>query len=241
MGLLGVWVASRPIDGNHPYGHKKYETMASIGISVLLFIACFNIVKEGVLRFLHPIAPVVSLYSFVVIGVTLAVNAWVMMYETRKGKTLKSDVLVSDAMHTRADILTSSAVIGAFFSVKLGYPEADSIISLVIAVFIGYAAVEILRESSRVLSDGAAIPGTEIERMVLSIPGVRECHRIRSRGRSDDIHVDLHILVHPEMHVDLAHELSSLIETRMKREFSGVTDVVVHIEPTARENGKRQV
>lgn len=231
MGLIGIWIASRPIDESHPYGHKKYETLTSVGISILLFLVCFNVVREGVLRFLHPVVPRVNITSFLVMGITLAVNIAVMTYERRAGIALKSDVLISDALHTRADILTSSSVIVTLIGIKFGYPILDAIASLIISGFIGYAAVDILKESSRVLSDAVAIPIEEIEKVVLSMNGVRECHRIRSRGRPDDVHIDLHVLVDPEMHLHRAHHLSYTIENKIKRTIPGVTDVVVHIEP----------
>src|SRR3989304_9676068 len=53
IGLIGIWIASRPTDENHPYGHKKFETLTSVGISVLLFLVCFNVVREGIFRFFH--------------------------------------------------------------------------------------------------------------------------------------------------------------------------------------------
>jgi cation diffusion facilitator family transporter len=231
LGLIGIWIASRPVDTGHPYGHRKYETLASVGISGLLFLLCFNVVREGILRFYHPVVPEVSPLSFFVMGLTMTVNLFVMIYEMRAGKALRSDILYSDAMHTRADLLTSTSVIVTLIAVKAGYPILDPIASLGIAGFIGYAAVQILRESSEVLSDAAAIPIEEIEKVVLAVEGVKECHRIRSRGGADDIHIDLHVLVDPEMHVEQAHELSYAIENRIKNGFAGVTDVVVHLEP----------
>ena len=240
IGLIGVWIASRPIDETHPYGHKKFETLTTIGISVLLFLVSFNVVREGIHRFLNPIVPQVNVISFVVMGITLAINVAVMIYENRIGLLLKSDILISDALHTRADILTSSSVILSFIGIQFGFPILDPIASLVIAGFIGYAAIDILKESSRVLSDGIAIPIQEIERVVLSIRGVRECHQIRSRGRGDDIHIDLHVLVDPEMHMHRAHHLSYAIEKKIKRDFHGVTDVIVHMEPFEKEEEKNK-
>src|SRR4030042_184076 len=87
-----------------------------------------------------------TLNAFLVMIVTMAVNIFVMVYENKKGKELKSDVLVSDALHTRADILTSASVIITLMAIRLGYPMVDPIASLAIALFIGYAAVQILSE-----------------------------------------------------------------------------------------------
>lgn len=231
IGLLGLWIASRPVDQNHPYGHKKFETLTAVSISALLFIACFNVIREGVVRLFKPVTPEVNLTAFWVMAMTLAVNTGVMVYETKKGKDLNSDLLISDALHTRADILTSASVIITLIAIKLGYSVVDPIVSLLIAFFIGHAALQILKESARVLSDGTAIPIQDIEKVVLAIRGVKECHKIRSRGRTDDIHIDLHILVDREMDVHRAHHLSYAIENKIKREFRGVTDVMVHIEP----------
>ena len=241
IGLIGIWIASRPIDESHPYGHKKFETLSSVGISILLFLVCFNVVREGILRFLHPVVPLVNVSSFLVMGITLAINIAVMIYENRRGFVLNSDILISDALHTRADILTSSSVIVTLIGIKLGYPILDPVASLVISGFIAYAAVDILKESSRVLSDGVAIPIEEIKRVVLSIRGVEECHQIRSRGRGDDIHIDLHVLVDPEMDVHRAHHLSYAIENKIKRDFHGVTDVVVHMEPLEKKEEKKRI
>jgi cation diffusion facilitator family transporter len=198
-------------------------------------------VREGVIRFLHPVIPKVDVKSFLVMGVTLAINIAVMIYERKRGRALRSDILISDALHTRADILTSTSVIITLIGIKMGYPILDPIGSLIIAVFIGYAAVDILRESSRVLSDGVAIREGEIEQVVLNIKGVKEVHQIRSRGRPDDIHVDLHVLVDPEMHVHRAHHLSYAIENKIKRDFRGVTDVVVHMEPKEEPKNARRI
>ncbi len=242
IGLLGIWIASRPKDLTHPYGHKKYETLTAIAISVLLFLVAFNVAREGILRLFHPVAPKIDLISFWVMGVTLVINIAVMVYEKRRGRALGSDILISDALHTRSDILTSSSVIVALMGVKSGYPVLDPMASLVIAIFIVYAAIEILKESSRVLSDAVAIPTIEIERVVHLIRGVKECHQIRSRGRFDDIHIDLHVLVDPGMDVHRAHHLSNAIENKIKKDFRGVTDVVVHMEPMegeGKENKKR--
>ena len=241
IGLFGIWVASRPVDQSHPYGHKKYETLTSVAISALLFLVCLNVVREGVIRFLHPVIPKVDVKSFLVMGVTLAINIAVMIYERKRGRALRSDILISDALHTRADILTSTSVIITLIGIKMGYPILDPIASLIIAVFIGYAAVDILRESSRVLSDGVAIREEEIEKVVLNIKGVKEVHQVRSRGRPDDIHVDLHVLVDPEMHVHRAHHLSYAIENKIKRDLRGVTDVVVHMEPKEEPKNKRRI
>jgi cation diffusion facilitator family transporter len=232
IGLIGIHLACQPKDQDHPYGHRKYETFFSLGIAALLFIVCFNLFKEGIKRFYQPVIPKIDLASFLVMLGTLAINIWVMNYEYKKGKSLRSDILVSDSLHTKADIFTSLSVIITLIVVKLGFPILDPITTIIISLFIAGAGYQIVKESSAVLCDTAPIVDVQkISDIVLNIKGVRACHKIRTWGRPDDIHVDLHVQVSPDMHIDNAHKISYAIEEAIKRGIPQVTDVVVHIEP----------
>ncbi|MBI4982763.1 MAG: cation transporter [Candidatus Omnitrophica bacterium] len=232
IGIIGIHFACQPIDKDHPYGHKKYETFFSLGIAFMLFLLSFNLAREGISRFFHPVTPRIDANSFIIMLTTMAINFWVMHYEHKKGKLLKSDILISDAIHTKADIFTSLSVIVTLIVVKLGYPILDPIATIFIAIFIAHAGIDIIKESQAVLCDTAAIlDNKKIENVVLEIKGVRACHKIRTRGRPDDIHVDLHAQVHPDMHVDNAHKISYAIEDTLKKAIPEITDVVVHIEP----------
>jgi len=232
IGLIGIRLACQPTDQDHPYGHRKYETFFSLGIALLLFLICFNLFKEGLNRLYRPVTPQIDLRSFVVMIITLAVNVGVMNYEYKKGKLLHSDILVYDSMHTKADIFTSLSVIIALITIKLGYPIIDPIATIMISLFIAYAAFTIVKQSSRVLCDTAPIVDVKkIVDIVLSIEGVKTCHKVRSHGRPDDIYLDLHVQVSPDMHIDKAHKISYVIEEAIKKGIPEVTDVVVHMEP----------
>ena len=231
IGLVGIWAAAKPVDKDHPYGHKKYETFSVIGIVILLILLLYNIARSAISRFFNPIVPEVTGFSFVIMAVTLVVNALVMRYEIRRSKELNSDILYSDAMHTKSDILVSLSVIGTLISVKMGWAVIDTIVAMLIAGLIGHTAYELLRQSSKILCDEAVPVADDIKRLVMCIGGVKECHMIRTRGRQDDVHVDLHVVVNPDMHVGAAHNITELIEKNIKERIVGVTDVVVHVEP----------
>ncbi|MDD5773027.1 MAG: cation diffusion facilitator family transporter [bacterium] len=233
IGLVGIAIASKPIDKDHPYGHKKYETFASLSIAGLLSVVCFNLIRGSINRFLNPAAAIteVDYKSFIIMIATMTVNVLVMRYELKKGKELKSDFLVSDALHTKSDIFTSLSVLTALAAIKLGYPIFDPIAAIIISFFIAHAAYGIIKEGSQVLCDTAVIDDNKIKNIVLSINGVEACHKIRSRGRPDDIHLDLHVQINPETHIDKAHEISNSIETTIKINIKEITDVVVHMEP----------
>ena len=232
IGLVGIWAASKPVDEDHPYGHKKYETVATLGIAVMLVLASFDIIKDSFLRLFHPVVPEVNAFSFSLIAVTFLINVIVMRYERGKGAELSSDILVCDSIHTKSDIFVSSAVIATLVSTKLGFPMLDTLVALVIGVFIARAGFEILKKSSDVLCDGEAIEKARIAKVVRAISGVKSIHKIRTRGREDDVHVDLHVTVDTRMHVDTAHELSHRISDILKEKIHGITDVIVHIEPS---------
>ena len=232
IGLIGIRLAYRPEDLDHPYGHKKYETLFSLIIAALLFIVAFNLFKEGLKRIYTPVIPEVDIRSFAVMIITLCINLFVLLYERKRGETLKSDILISDSMHTKSDILVSLSVIIGLVVIKLGYPIFDPIATMVIALLIGHSGYQIISESSKVLCDSAApVETKKIVDIVLSTKGVKTCHKIRTRGRSDDIHIDLHVQVDPDMHIDKAHRISYDIEENIKKGIPGVTDVIVHIEP----------
>jgi len=234
IGLAGIHFACQPKDSDHPYGHKKYETFFALGIAGMLFVVAFNLAKQGVIHLTQPHSPTVNFSSFIVMFITTAINFWVMNYERKIGNKLKSDILISDAAHTKADIFTSFSVIFALIVIKLGYPILDPIVTIIISAFIAHAGYEIIKHSSDVLCDTAAILDVKkIIDIVLAVKGVKTCHKIRSRGRNDDVHIDLHVQVNPDMHVDNAHKISYAIEEAIKEALPEVTDVIIHIEPKA--------
>ncbi len=232
IGIVGIYLACQPVDKEHPYGHKKYETFFSLIIAVLLFYISFELIRQGIKRISNPVMPNIDAISFAIMVVTLAVNMLVMRYEYRWGKDLKSDILISDSMHTRADILTSCSVILGLVVIKLGFEIIDPLVTMLVAIFIAYSGFKIAKQSSDVLCDTTPIVDEKkVSDIVLSIRGVRTCHKIRARGRPDDIYIDLHVQVSADMHVNTAHKLSYVIENEIKKNLPDVSDVLVHIEP----------
>jgi cation diffusion facilitator family transporter len=234
IGLIGIHFACQPKDIDHPYGHKKYETFFSLGIAALLSLVYLNLFKEGIKRLYNPVIPQVDFNSFIIMFITIGINFWVMNYEYKKGLLLKSDILTLDSMHTKADIFTSLSVIIALIAIKLKlvYRFIDPVVTIIISLFIAKAAYDIVKQSSAVLCDTAIILDVKkIVDIVLGIKGVKTCHKIRTRGRPDDIYVDLHVQVNPDMHIDEAHKISYTIEEAIKKAIPEVTDVVVHMEP----------
>jgi cation diffusion facilitator family transporter len=231
IGLIAISISVRPADVNHPYGHKKFESFASIAIALLLFIVSIDILRGAVDRLGKPVVPEVTISSFIVMAIVLLVNIIVVRFETRIGRRLNSDILTSDALHTLSDIFVSISVVITLVAVRLGAVWLDVVAAMVIAGLILKSGVEILLRSSDVLCDRIIVDPSVITDVVLSIPEVKGCHKIRTRGRKDDIHIDLHLLVADNMDVQNAHEIANQVEIALKKNIPGVSDVVVHVEP----------
>lgn len=231
IGLVGLAAARRPPDANHPYGHRKYETFAALAIALMMFLGCWEIGTEALVRLLHPRAPEVSALGYGVIGVTLAINLLVVWLERREGRRLQSEILLADSVHTWSDVLASLLVLASFAALRAGAGWTDAVAAVLIIVLIVRAGFHILRGTLSTLSDERRIPPDAVERVALEEPGVLEAHNVRSRGPDDDIHLDLHILVDPAMSLAAAHALGHRVEERLRRAWPGLTDVVVHVEP----------
>ncbi len=231
VGLVGISVAARPPDPNHPYGHHRYETLTSLAIAALMLLALFALVQRAWGQLQSGGAPEVSAASFVVMIVTLAVNLTVTIWERRAGRRLSSSLLLADARHTTSDIFVSLSVIGALVAVKLGYQWADAAITFLIALAIAWGAWVIVRDATFVLSDAAAAEPEQIAATVLAIPGVEGTHNIRSRGGEGWTWVDLHIQVDPTMTVDESHAIASIVAQRVEEALGQPSDVTIHVEP----------
>ena len=231
IGLVGISFAARPPDEDHPYGHRKFETLAAISVSVLLFVTSVELVRSVIDRLSSPAVPQINLWSFAAVIFSIGVHLFTVVYERRRGRELQSEFLLADASHTNADIYVSLSVIAGLILVRLGYPIVDALLALGIAGVIAKIGIDIIRSSSAILMDRAMVSVREVERLVMGVEGVESCHRIRSRGAEDDIHVDLHIHVAPEMPVDRAHAIAHEVEKKLVGGLPGVQDVVVHVEP----------
>ena len=232
VGIIGVRIAGAPPDDDHPYGHRKFETMASLGILVFLLLVLREVLSA----------------------------AWERLADRRRADHQRAD-LRRDGRHVRwsisawcstsaapaggcrakccwptrttrlSDLMTSATVIVALIGVKLGYLWLDPVAALVVAVFIGYACWEIFKSTTGILADRFVIPEEAIREVVKSVPEVIGCHHIRTRGSADFVFLDLHIWMDADMPLDEAHSLSHVVKDRLMARFPQIKDAIIHIEP----------
>ncbi len=231
MGLAASRVSRKPPDADHPYGHRKFETLAAAGIFVFLLLVVIEVLRAALDRLSGAAAPQVTGWSFAVMIGTLVVNLLVVRYERSEGRRLSSELLLADATHTQSDVFTSCAVIASLVAVQAGYPVLDPIAALLIAAFIARSGWRIARDTSGILADRVALNEDEIRGVVMSVPEVMGCHAIRSRGSADHIFLDLHVWFRGEITLFEAHRLSHVVKDLLMERFPDIADAIIHIEP----------
>jgi cation diffusion facilitator family transporter len=232
VGLIGVHAARQPPDEDHPYGHRKYETVAAAAVTIFLVLVVVEVLRNA---FNHLTGrsqpPDISISSFAVMIVTVVINIGVVTYESREAERLSSEILLADATQTRSDVWSSLTVIAALVGARAGLAILDPLAALVVAGFIGYAGYQVARSTTGILSDRIVISDGDLERVVMSVPGVLGCHQIRTRGAADHVFLDLHVWLPPDMRLTEAHALSHVVKDRLMARYPQIADAVIHIEP----------
>jgi cation diffusion facilitator family transporter len=231
LGLVAMSVASRPADEDHPYGHGKFEALASLGIGAMIGITMLELGRMALDSLLHDRHPEVTPLMIGMMVTTLLINLAVTTLERRQGEKLKSPLLLADARHTLSDVAVSLAVLASLGLVWLGYPKADGLVTLVVLVVVARVGWGIVKQAVGILSDTARLDPLEVEALIRGVPGVLSCRDVRSRGMEGTVYVDLKIQVDPQLTTARAHELADAVEQRIQAEHPEVVDVVVHVEP----------
>lgn len=232
VGLVGAAAAAKPPDSGHPYGHRRFETIASLVIGLLIAGGLVEIgrrVWEGIAGELQ--VPEITPLSLGFVALTIVVNLGISRYESRRGEELRSPLLLADAGHTFSDALAAGAVLASFVAVMAGVEWADLLAAVVVCLFIARTAWVILATNLGVLADRVALDPLAIREVVCGLEGVHGCHRIRSRGHQDDVHVDMHIHLDPRMPLEQAHAKTHQVMAAIRAAFPEVKDVVIHTEP----------
>lgn len=231
IALFSVRAADRPADRTHPFGHEKIEHVSGVVEGALIIVAAGGVVLLALTHFGDPVAHS-GLGIAVMLG-TAAVNVVVGRRVRRVSRETHSAALEADAAHLSADVVTSLGAAGALVLVAVtGINELDAIVACLIAVAVARTGVRLVVAGTRVLVD-VAIPPDEVaivHEVLDGAPEVRGWHRLRARQAGAVRHIDLHLLVDPEMSVAHAHAITDAIEAELEQRLGGA-DVVIHIEP----------
>jgi cation diffusion facilitator family transporter len=230
LAWIVVRIAEQPPDREHPYGHRKFETLAVFALATLLAVLAVQLTINAIQRHGSPIAQD-AVGLALMIGV-LAFNVVLSSWEASWAARLDSDILRADARHTFADVMVTIAVIAGWQLSVAGYGWMDSVGAFVVAVVVFYLAFGLYRRAIPALVSRIAVEPEPLADAVLAVPGVRKVRRIRSRWEGSLRAVDMVVAVDPALSTRQSHEIADEIERILEERF-GVDDISIHIEPLA--------
>jgi cation diffusion facilitator family transporter len=231
LALVVVRVAAQAPDEDHPYGHGKFETLGALAIVGFLSVTCFELARGALTRLFgtHGVPLVTDAQLMILVG-GLGVNALVAWYERRRGEELQSELLVSDAAHTRSDVYITAGVLVGLLLSRRGWWWADPALALLIAALIVRVAYQITQRTVPILVDQRALPRGDIQSVAEGVAGVRGAYGIRSRGGAQARYAEVTIAVDPTTNVAAAHAIADEVEQRLKQDLR-LDEVTVHVEP----------
>jgi cation diffusion facilitator family transporter len=232
IGMVLVTVAARAPDEDHPYGHDKFETIGALAIVGFLSISCFELLREGVnaLR-RHDVPRPPEAVEMALMGSTVFVNLFIVWYERKRGRELRSPFLIADAAHTASDTYVTLLAIGSMLLALVGLGRFDAGLAILVGVIIAVSGYRILRGTIPILVDERAVDAERVRALVRGIPRIRDVRMVRSRyAASGLLFAELTIVVDGGSTVAEAHALADAVEERITQEL-GASEVTVHIEP----------
>jgi cation diffusion facilitator family transporter len=234
LALVGMHLSTKPASAAHPYGRRKIELLAAVGIGVLIAVSLLEVAGAAWHSLVGRHAPPdIGWVGFVVVLASMAVNLVVSRYEAAKGRALQSPLLAADAHHTQSDLYASGAVLLSFIGAQRGLWWVDGVCGFLVVLMVGRVAWAVLRENVPSLLDVAVLDPTVVREIGGAVEGVRGIHRVRSRGASWAVELDLHIQVAADMKVEDAHIIANRVDAELRARLPNLSDVVVHIEPIA--------
>ena len=225
--------SSLPADREHPYGHRKLETLAVFILASILVVLAFELALNTINKDYTQV--VSSGLELLVMLCVLAINIVVTSWQHMWAKRLDSDILHADATHTFADVLITITVIAGWQLSAIGYAWVDRICALGVALLIFYLAYKLFRRAVPVLIDEYAIDPSELSNIIKTIPDVRQVYNIRSRWVGKTRSIDLVISVDPTLSTKASHAIADTIESLIEKRF-GATDISIHVEPENKIN-----
>ena len=233
--IVGSHFWNSPPDAEHPYGHRRFETLITIGIGLAVAAVGVGIGYKAILALLAGEASHPELSVAIMAFASILVKELLFRYTRKAGKEIRSQALEANAWHHRSDAFSSIPVLVAvIFAILL--PQlwfADSVGALIVAFFILHSAIEIAWPGLRQLVDyGASSTVLEnLRNIALSHPKVISLHGLRSRYVGSDLHVDVHIVVDDQMTLKDAHDVAEEVEQLLIDSDENVVDALVHIDP----------
>lgn len=234
--IVGIRIASKAPDSEHPYGHERMECVAAMILSMVLFVTGLGIgvsALDSILSGAYRDIEAPGMLALVAAVVSILTKEAMYWYTRINAKRIDSSALLADAWHHRTDAFSSVGALAGIGLARLGYPVMDSVASLVIFVFIAKAAIDIFRDAMDKMVDHACDQETqrEIREFVLAADGVISVDKLKTRVFGNRIYVDIEIGVDGEMRLSKAHAIAERVHDGIERNFPKIKHIMVHVNP----------
>lgn len=238
--LVMVRIASKGSDKGHDYGHGKYETLATLCISLLLVVVAAKLMSEGIekIKLVLSGGTLESPGSIALWAAVISIVSKEALYRwtAAEGRKVNSAALIANAWHHRSDALSSiGALIGIGGAMLLGgkWTVLDPITCCVISIFIIIVAVKMSIPALNELTDASLSDDIEndITATILSIEGVEDVHELKTRNNGPNVIIGAHIVVDAEMTVSQAHDITIEVEEALRGKHGPETQISIHVEP----------
>lgn len=241
MVLFAAKHGSRDADESHPYGHGRFETLATVALGIALIVVAAGIAWDAIERLFNPeelLQP--GIWALVIALVSVFSKEWIYHYTMRLAKKLKSSMLRANAWHSRTDAISSIVVVIGVGGTMAGLEYLDSIAAVLVGAMVAKIGWDLAWQSVHELVDTALDPERVkvIRNEILNVGGVRELHMLRTRMMGGDALVDVHVLVDPKLSVSEGHYIGEKVRKRLIDEVDEVSDVMVHVDPEDDEKMK---
>ncbi len=232
--IIAIKLGSREADHDHPYGHRRFETMATVLLGLGLVVVAGGIAWDATERLLDSKQLLIPDKNTMGIAiVSILANEWLFHYTKRVGELTRSKLLLANAWHHRSDAFSSVIVVFGIAAVLMGYPFADAVAAVIVAIMIAKMGVSLVLESINELVD-SSLPEDyvrDIQRVIKQTEGVQGIHLLRTRRMGEDAYIDAHIVVDSRISVSEGHMIGDVVRDNLKDNFDDVADVLVHIDP----------
>lgn len=233
-----VWYAGRHAtrapDLEHPYGHGRFETLATLALGSFLLVVAAGIGIDASERLFAP-RELLRPEPLVLVATvaSIAVKEWLYWWTLGYARRVRSDLLRANAWHHRSDAVSSIVVLVGIAGTLAGLPYLDAVAAVIVAVMIALIAWKLGQEAVLELVD----TGLEADRLavireiIATVGGVRDIHMLRTRRHGGQVSLDVHVLVDPRISVSEGHMIALVVESRLKGEIDAIADVTIHVDP----------
>lgn len=232
--LIGIFIAKKPKDKDHNYGHEKAETLAGFVLALVLLMVGLEIGFKAVESMMH-LEKIKTPGYLALVAAAISIGVKEFQYHITMSVAKKYDLqlLVADAWHHRSDSISSVGALLGIIGSMMGYKFLDPLAGFVVALLILKVSLDVLKNTSNGLMDGSlsADKNQLLRKLILNHKEVKSIDQIRTRIHGSMAYADITIKVDENMSVKVAHDLTETIEKEVKKEIKEIADLLVHVEP----------